>query len=54
MPLRSYLSELSTAGGVGDKMVHAVPEIWYGHENKGAGFVQAWKALESRMESAYT
>ncbi len=51
MPLASYLRELLAVGG---ETVYAVPEIWYGHENRGAGFVQAWKALESRMESAYT
>lgn len=54
MPLRQYLSELASAGGVGDDTIYAVPEIWYGHENAGAGFVKAWETLESKLESAYT
>ena len=32
----------------------AVPEVWFGHENGGAGFVHAWEALEERLESGYT
>ena len=43
MPLSQYLAELA------DLNVKAVPEIWYGHEYEGAGFVTAWKEAEKMM-----
>ena len=32
-------------------MTYAVPEIWFGHENHGRGFIEAWRLLEARFEA---
>ena len=48
MPLPSYLAELS--GLPHD--IFGVPEIWYGHENGGAAFVEAWKRTQASVLAA--
>jgi sugar phosphate isomerase/epimerase len=48
MPLPSYLSEL--AGLPGD--IFGVPEIWFGHENGGSAFVEAWKRTQASVMAA--
>lgn len=45
MPLPDYFSHLV---GLPDD-IYAVPEIWYGHENGGAAFVEAWKRIQTRI-----
>jgi len=45
-PEGEFLAAAALAG-LADVDATAVPEIWFGHEKNGAGFVEAWRAVES-------
>lgn len=42
MPLVDYFAALNILHGLTKHEIHAVPEIWFGHEHGGAAFVEAW------------
>ena len=45
LPIEAAFEVLEKAG----KDIHAVPEIWFGHEDGGAPFARAWDLLGKRL-----
>jgi hypothetical protein len=45
--LPDYFEALAPVLGASAREVFAVPEIWFGHERGGAGFVEAWKRAQA-------